>query len=124
MKAINIILLSLVLLGATIISSYAAIQKYGEAISIHKVTAIRDILANRKAYEGKTVTIEGKIANECQTGCWFYVKVAQGNSVIYVDIEPAGFAIPQNVGRKVLVEGKVVLKKTGPMILGKGVEIK
>lgn len=124
MKAINIILLSLVFLGTAVLSSSAAAQKYGEAISIRKVTAIRDILANPKAYEGKTVTIEGKIANECQTGCWFYVKVAQGNSVIYVDIEPAGFAIPQNVGRKVLVEGKVVLKKTGPMIVGKGVEIK
>jgi len=125
MKTAYRIVLSLVLLlGIAVSSSYAGREKYGQAISNRKVTAIKDILANPKVYDGKTVTIEGKIANECETGCWFYVKVAQGNAVMYVDIEPAGFAIPQKVGRKVLVEGKVVIKKTGPMILGKGVEIK
>jgi hypothetical protein len=69
------------------------------------------------------VTIEGKVANECSTGCWFYVKVKKGNLVIYVDIGKSGFAIPQNVGKKVVVEGTVVLKKDGPMIQGRGVEV-
>ena len=123
MKAINSILLILIFLGVMISNSYAGTQKYGQAISKREVTAIKDILANPKAYDGKIVTIEGKIANECETGCWFYVKVAEGNTVIYVDIEPAGFAIPQKIGHKVLVEGEVVIKKTGPMILGKGVEV-
>ena len=125
MKAIYIVVSSLVLLlGAAVSFSYASTEKYGEAISSRTVTAIKDILADPKAYDGKTITIEGTIESECEDGCWFYVKVADSNAVIYVDIEPAGFAIPQNVGHKVLVEGKVVVKKTGPMILGKGVEVR
>ena len=125
MKTVYRIVLSLVLLlGIAVSSSYAGTEKYGEAISNREVTAIKDILADPQTYDGKTVTIEGKIANECHTGCWFYVKIERGNAAIYVDIEPAGFAIPQKVGRKILVEGKVVIKKTGPMILGKGVEVK
>lgn len=124
MKNIYRIGLSLILLlGLALTNSYAGTEKYGEAISNRKVTAIKDILANPKAYGGKLVTIEGKIANECSTGCWFYVKVKEGNAVIYVDIGKSGFAIPQYTGRKVLVEGAVVIKESGPMIQGRGVEV-
>jgi hypothetical protein len=103
--------------------SYAAPEKFGVEISNRQVTAIKDILANPKSYEGKLVTIEGKIANECTSGCWFYVKVAQGNAVMYVDIGKSGFAIPQYVGKKVLLEGTVVITLSGPMIQGRGVEV-
>ncbi|MDI6808683.1 MAG: hypothetical protein QME66_06855 [Candidatus Eisenbacteria bacterium] len=125
MKITHIFLLGLMLfmsLGAA--AGYAGTQKYGEAISNRQVTPIKDILANPKAYEGKTVTIEGKIATECTSGCWFFVKLARGTASIYVDIGKSGFAIPQKRGKMVLVEGKVILGKSGPAILGKGVEIR
>ena len=125
MKTLYRVVLGIILLsGIAAPSSFAGTDKYGEEISNRKVTAIKDILADPKSYEGKLVTIEGKIANECSTGCWFYVKVAEGNAVIYVDTGNSGFAIPQYIGKKVLVEGKVVLKKAGPMIQGKGVEVR
>lgn len=111
-------------LTTAITYGFTAPQKYGQEISNRKVTAIKDILANPKGFEGKVVTIEGKIDNECSTGCWFFVKVAQGNFTIYVDIGNSGFAIPQNVGKQVLVEGTVVVKPAGVMIQGTGVEIK
>jgi hypothetical protein len=98
--------------------------QYGQQIYNRKLTAIKDILANPRAYEGKAVTIEGRIANECSTGCWFFVKVANEDISIYVDTGNSGFAIPQNVGRKILVEGAVKIKERGPMIQAKGVEIK
>jgi hypothetical protein len=124
MKTICRVIFSLVLLlGIAISVSYAGTEKYGQEISNREITPLKDILANPKAYEGKLVTIEGKIANECSTGCWFYLKVASADAVIYVDIGNSGFAIPQNVGKKVLVEGAVVIRETGPMIQGKGVEI-
>jgi hypothetical protein len=124
MKNLYRVALSIVLfLGFTAVSSYAGTEKYGEAISNRQLTAIKDILANPKAYEGKLVTIEGRIANECSTGCWFFVGVAKGDLVIYVDIGQSGFAIPQKKGRKILVEGTVVIKASGPMIQGKGVEV-
>jgi len=105
-------------------NSFAGQKKYGQEISNSKVTPIRDILANPKAFEGKLVTIEGKIASECMSGCWFNVKVQQGNAVIYVDIGKSGFAIPQHTGKKVLVEGTVVVQKTGPIIQGRGVVVR
>ncbi len=125
MKIINrFLLILIVLLGMTVVSSYAGAEKYGEAISNRKTTDIKDILANPKAYDGKIVTIEGKIDSECETGCWFYVKLAGANASIYVDIGKSGFAIPQKTGKKILVEGKVSVKESGPMIQGKGVEVR
>ena len=112
------------LLGIASAPGFAGPEKYGQEISNRKVTAIKDILANPKAYEGKLVSIEGKIDTECPSGCWLNVKVADGNAVIYVDIGASGFAIPQYAGKKILVEGTVVIKESGPMIQGKGVEIK
>ena len=112
------------ILAFGVLSSCARVEKYGQAISNRQITAIKDILANPKAYEGKTVTIEGTISTECETGCWFYVKLAQGNAAIYVDIGVSGFAIPQNVNRKVMVQGTVVIKPSGPMIKGTGVEVR
>jgi len=119
-----------IILGISLLTSIAAPrgfagkEKYGEDISNRKLTELKQIFADPKAYEGKLVTIEGTIASECGSGCWFYVKVGSGNLSIYVDIRPAGFAIPQYVGRKVLVEGTVFIDATGPKIKGRGVEIK
>lgn len=125
MKRIYRIIFSVFLfLGLTATANFAGVEKYGDPISNYKITEIKDILANPKAFEGKTVTIEGKIANECSTGCWFIVKVKEGNVTIYVDIGNSGFAIPQKTGHNLIVEGKVVLKKSGPMVQGKGVEVK
>ena len=127
MKILRILGLSLamvIIIGVAIFSFFGKTEKYGQEIVNYKITEVKDILANPKALEGKPVTIEGKIASECSTGCWFYVKVGSGNLSIYVDTGNSGFAIPQKAGRKILVEGKVVLKKTGPMVQAKGVQIK
>jgi hypothetical protein len=125
MKTLRILFLSVILItGVILASSYAGTEKYGEEITNRKITEVRDILADPKALEGKSVTIEGKIESECSTGCWFYVKVGSGNLTMYVDTGKSGFAIPQKMGRNILVEGIVVVKKTGPMIQAKGVEIK
>ncbi|MCX5708564.1 MAG: hypothetical protein NTY14_06310, partial [Candidatus Omnitrophica bacterium] len=104
--------------------SFAGREKYGEDISSRKLTELKAIFVDPKAYEGKLVTIEGTIINECGSGCWFIVKVGQSDLSIYVDIRPAGFAIPQYTGKRVLVEGIVFVDSSGPKIRGRGVEIK
>lgn len=96
-------------------------ERYGEEFTVTEATAVSDILANPATYEGRTVRIEGEIARECPTGCWFDLK--DGSAVIYVDIGPRGLAIPQRVGRKVAVEGTVSREDGQPRFLGKGVEI-
>jgi len=93
---------------------------HGETISDQELTKIENILANSTDYEGKTVKVEGKIINECPTGCWFDLKGKTG--VIHVTL-PA-FAIPQEVGKTVVVEGNVLSESGRLMIVGRGVEIK
>ena len=125
MRLIYKVSLSILLISSLVVAGCSIKPaKYGEPIVNRQATLVKDILANPNAFEGKAVTIEGKIANECSTGCWFFVKVGQGNLSIYVDTGKSGFAIPQKVGKDILVEGVVKIKGTGPMIQAKGVEIK
>ena len=98
------------------------IETYGERISNRKITAINDIVAHPADYIGKTVTVKGKIILVCETGCWFNIKEA--DSVLYVNIEPSGFAIPQNAGRRATVEGKILMDRGKLTLAGKGVEIR
>ena len=124
MKKILLISGLILIVGIAVSCGNARKEKYGKEISNYKLTAIKDILAAPKEFEGKLVTIEGKISSECPSGCWFFVKVASGEFSVYVDIRPSGFAIPQYTGRKVLVEGTVFIDQSGPKIKGRGVEIK
>ena len=97
-------------------------ENYGSTISNKMITKVDDILRNPDAYKGKTVTIKGKIADECSTGCWFDVK--EGEAVIYTTIEAAGFAIPQKTGHEILVEGKVAVEKGKTKLIGTGAQVK
>jgi len=97
-------------------------ERYGDALTLSTVTAVSDILASPASFEGRTVRIEGEISRECPSGCWFDVK--DGNAVIYVDIAPAGLAIPQKVGSAVAVEGAVSVEEGQVRFLGRGVEIR
>jgi hypothetical protein len=114
--------LVLALLCAIFLAGCGKAESYGAAIKNKAITKVDDILRNPDAYKGKTVTIHGKITNECSTGCWFDIK--DGEAVIYNNIEPAGFAIPQKTGKTALVEGKVVIENGKTKISGTGVEFK
>jgi uncharacterized protein YdeI (BOF family) len=97
-------------------------EKYGQQISDQTPTKTSAILTKPLDYDDKTVTIEGTIIRECPTGCWFDIKEQEG--IIHVDINPSGFAIPQKIGKTVMVEGKVSVRDNQPIIIGSGVQIK
>jgi hypothetical protein len=122
MKTKNIISLSVIFALIAVSSGCGRVETYGEPISNRNLTAINDIVAHPADYIGKTVTVKGKIILVCETGCWFNLKEA--GAVIYVNIEPSGFAIPQNAGRHATVEGKILSDKGKLTLVGKGVEIK
>lgn len=112
-----------VMLACTAMSSGCGrIETYGEPISNRNITPIKDIVLHPEQYVGKTVTVKGKIDVECPTGCWFNLK--DGAAVIYTDIEPSGFAIPQKRGRSAVVEGTVSMEEGEPTLTGKAVEIR
>jgi len=97
-------------------------EQYGQQISNRDSTQINAVLKEPETFSGETVTIEGKIVRECNTGCWFDVQGKGG--AIHVDVKPSGFAIPQKVGKEVIVEGNVSLRDGQLTLIGKGVEIK
>jgi hypothetical protein len=119
--------IGLTLLALTLVLSFAGCgrkgaEKYGQGISGLALTKVEEILKEPGNFDGKTVAVQGKIIRECPTGCWFEVQENAG--IIYVDLNPSGFAIPQKVGKTATVEGKVLIRSDRPMIVGTGVEIK
>ena len=97
-------------------------KEFGQAIEQTSVTKISGIMGSPSSYQGKTVRLEAKIISECPTGCWFNLNDSTG--MIYVDLNPSGFAIPQKVGSSVIVEGTVKIRDGIPYIVGKGVVIR
>jgi len=120
----NILLIAL-LLGTMIIFNGCGKgepERYGQQIGNRESTQINAVLEEPEAFSGKTVTVEGKIVRECMTGCWFDVEGEKGT--IHVDVKPSGFAIPQKVGKEVIVEGDISLREGQLTLIGKGVELK
>ena len=95
---------------------------FGQPLQENKATRIADVLTHPEQFTGKTTRVEATIVDECPAGGWFMLKDDTG--IIYVNLHPSNFAIPQAVGGKAVAEG--VVKKQGPQIsvVGKGVEIK
>ncbi|MBC8384445.1 MAG: DUF4920 domain-containing protein, partial [Candidatus Cloacimonetes bacterium] len=98
-------------------------ELYGEALQGNLPEAtVKQILENPENYENKTITLKGEIKEVCPAGCWFFVKDEHGE--LYVNIGPAGFAIPNKAGHEVTIEGEIINHKGTMMLMGKGVEIK
>lgn len=95
---------------------------FGQAITDKTITPIRSIVMKPADYNGKIITIEGKIIDECPTGGWFDLQ--QDSAILYVDLHPSDFSIPQKVGKTVTVQGTVKLRDNTPVLIGSGVEIK
>jgi uncharacterized protein YdeI (BOF family) len=97
-------------------------SSFGQQMSNENATKVSTILTKPTDFNGKTVTIEGKIIRECPSGCW--LDVQQDSAYVHVDLNPSGFAIPQKTGSSVKVQGPVTYKDGQVQIVGQGVEIK
>jgi len=123
----HLLILSIVLLTITIfISTCAKKTGYGQKTTTTTTTTattqvkVKDILS--KAYTGKDVSFEGKITLECGSGCWFNLE--DGTGKVYVDLLPSNFAIPQWVGKSVVVNGKVIEEEGEVKVIAKSVTLK
>jgi len=97
-------------------------ESFGQPISDKTITPIKSIATAPADYNGKTVTVKGKIILECPAGGWFDLQ--EGAALLHVDLHPTGFAIPQKVGSIVTAQGTIKLQANTPMLVGTGVEIK
>jgi hypothetical protein len=96
-------------------------EQYGDPVKIRTVTPLSTILKEPESFHEKTLTVEGKIVRQCPTGCW--IDIQQGSALIHVDFNPSGFAIPQSLGKTILVEGQLRRQNGQTMLIGKGVEL-
>ena len=87
---------------------------------VPQIVKVAEILGNQKTYGGKTVIVEGRIATECPSGCWFTLK--DGSAVIYIDLLPSNIVIPQKKGAFARVTAEVVDTGGDVYLIGKKVE--
>ena len=66
---------------------------------------VRGLIDHSANYTDRSVTLTGQIVMECTQGCWFFLD--DGTARIYVDLSTAGISIPQWVGSRVTVVGKI-----------------
>lgn len=86
----------------------------------NKMIKIKHVFEQFNELNGQTVMLEGKIVNECGSGCWFILD--DGTGTIYVDLAPSNLVIPQKRGAFARVTGTVAQKGTGTYLIGTKVE--
>jgi uncharacterized protein YdeI (BOF family) len=124
-KKLLFIFLPLLLIGALAGCSQAygsatVSENQTELTTPQGITSISSILDKPADYSDKVVVLEGKITQECGSGCWF--NLADDSGIIYVDLAPSNLAIPQKVGSKATVTGVVTVTKQTTYLIGKKVE--
>ena len=116
---------SIVLLAVSVtLISCAKKTEYGQKTTISAGSPklqVKDILSSDQ-YINKEIMLEGRITLECGSGCWFNLE--DGTGKVYVDLLPSNFAIPQWVGKSVVVQGKVVKEKGDIQLIGMSVKQK
>lgn len=72
---------------------------------------------------GKTVEIEGTIAEQCKTmGCFFFFR--SGKDTLRVDLQDIAMKAPMKEGRASRVEGQIVPYNSGYQFYASAVEFK
>ena len=84
---------------------------YGESFSDEGAVPVQAVVAEHQAYLGRSVKIEGTVAEVCQmAGCWLTLQTGDGNNIrILVARNDDGnyaFTVPKDIsGRRVVVQG-------------------
>ena len=86
----------------------------GEAFTVKESLAAADLLANPASFDGKTVLVEGRVADVCsKMGCWMVV--AHEDQTMRVRMKGHAFFVDkQGKGKDCRIEGVVVAKEVDP----------
>lgn len=123
MKTVSLLSWVLTILVLVVFSSCdrKKAEQYGKPIENRTVTPLSTVLKEPESFHEKTLTLAGKIVRQCPTGCW--IDIQQGSALIHVDFNPSGFAIPQSLGKRILVEGQIRNQNGQTTLIGKGAEL-
>jgi hypothetical protein len=88
------------------------VVKRGAALSSTETVRAAQVMENPKSFEGKNLTVEGKIARVCQEkGCWMELTEKEGDPGMRITFKDYAFFVPtDSQGKKVKAEGKLELK--------------
>lgn len=97
--------------AAAAVETSSLYDAYGQSFSEEGAVPVQAIVAEREAYLGQSVKIEGTVAEVCQMqGCWLTLQTGEGNNIrIMVARKESGdyaFTVPNDIsGRRVVVQG-------------------
>jgi uncharacterized protein DUF4920 len=85
---------------------------FGKPLQGLPAASLKDVLARPE--DGRKVRLEGTIERVCRNkGCWLELK--QGDASVHVTFEGYSFFVPRDAsGRRVALEGKVLVKEPSP----------
>lgn len=119
MKRIAISLLALALASAAFAGAESA--KFGAAVTVKKSVPVAKLAAAPAKFEGKTVRIEGTVAEVCQgRGCWVRVKDDKGQLFLAKSLDETVLLPKDCAGQYVVVQGVVTALKAKPHEHGEG----
>jgi len=99
-------------------------EHYGQSFSGAPPATLQQLARQEVSGESQDVRIEGQIVRQCPaTGCWFYLDDGKGNQV-KVELGKVVPQLPQKVGDRAVVEGRMVMMGDEAVFAGNGVEFK
>jgi len=89
------------------------VVKRGTALRDVPMTPLSSILETPKAFEGKPIVTEGRIARSCKAkGCWMELSAEKDGESMRVTFRDYGFFVPLDAaGADARVDGQVAVKK-------------
>lgn len=89
-----------------------ATSHYGGDFTLKGFVDFQRLVANPKAYEGKTLKVESPIKSVCKKkGCWMVISDGKDDHNIRIRMKDYGFFVPKNCdGQTAVVEGVFAIK--------------
>ena len=113
MKRIILLLAALSLCAASAFAGEPA--KFGAPVTVKKSFPVAKLAAAPAKFEGKTVRIEGTVAEVCQgRGCWVRVKDDKGTLFLAKSLDETVLLPKDCAGQYVVVQGVVTALKAKP----------
>lgn len=85
------------------------VRPVGGGVTVAETTPVADILERPESFVGRTVAIEGEVADVCQAaGCWLEMRAADGPRTLKVKVEDGVMVFPKDArGKRARAQGAV-----------------
>jgi hypothetical protein len=98
-------------------------SRFGAPVTAKKSVAVARLARNPVKFEGKTIRIEGTVAEVCQgRGCWVRVQDAKGQTFLAKSLDESVLLPKDCAGQAVVVQGVVTALKPAAHEHEEGVE--